>query len=66
MEPPFVPPTDPGGGGQLELFEGPPGSLSVDQFGLVGPVDRLGEGIVEAVTLDPTEATACSSASRSV
>ena len=38
----LVPPGDPGSGGQLDVFDGLPGSLPVDQFGFVEAVDGLG------------------------
>ncbi|MBB2974985.1 hypothetical protein FHX49_000526 [Microbacterium endophyticum] len=36
--------------GEFDLFNGVPGALPADEFGLVEPVHRLGESIVEAVT----------------
>jgi hypothetical protein len=60
----LVPPLDPCQGGQLDLFGGPPGAVAADPLRLVQPVDRLGERVVVAVTLEPTEATAPSSARR--
>lgn len=45
----------------------PPGTVAVDQLGLVEAVDRLGQGVVMAVApREPTEPTASASASRSV
>ena len=35
--------------GQLDLFDGAPGSSAADQFGLLQTVDRLGERVVERV-----------------
>ena len=32
-------------GGDLDLFDGAPGSARLDQFGLEQPDDRLGEGV---------------------
>jgi len=47
---PVVEPVDPLQGGELEVVEAPPWSLVPDEFGLVEPVDRLGERVVVAVT----------------
>jgi hypothetical protein len=41
-----VEPVDPFGGGQFEFLDGPPWLAGFDQFGLVEPVDGLGQGIV--------------------
>ena len=46
MEPIGVPEADPAGGRQLDLVDAPPGTVAVDQLGLVQPVDGLGQGIV--------------------
>jgi hypothetical protein len=61
-----VPPGDPGGGRELDLLDAAPGALSMDELGLVETVDRLGQGVVVAVALEPTELTASASARRSV
>lgn len=42
----LVVPEHPFGGGQLDVVDAPPRSTAVDQLGLVGGVDRLGEGVV--------------------
>ena len=44
-----VPPSHPCRGGELDLVGRPPGSLRPNELGLVQAVDRLGEGVVEAV-----------------
>jgi len=41
---------DPGRGLDLDLLDRPPGTLPVDQLGLVEPVDGLGEGVVIGLT----------------
>jgi hypothetical protein len=41
-----VEPVDPFGGGELDLLDAAPGFSRVDQFGLVQPVDGLGQGVV--------------------
>ena len=48
-----VVPVHPAQGGELDVFDGLPGSgagRSVDQLGLVVAVHGLGQGVVEAVT----------------
>ena len=53
MEAAGVVPVHPAQGGQLDVLDGLPGAGAgrpVDQFGLVVAVDRLGQGVVEAVT----------------
>jgi hypothetical protein len=67
VQPTLVPPLDPFQGGQLDLLDllgGAPRAAAADQFRLVQAVDRLGQGIVEPVAREPTEATAPASASR--
>lgn len=44
-----VEPLDPAGGRDLDLVDVPPGSLMVDEFGLVEPDLRLREGVVVGV-----------------
>ncbi len=44
-----VEPVDPFQGGVLDVVESSPWSLSVDEFGFVEAVDRLGHCIVETV-----------------
>ena len=46
-----VPPGHPCRGRELDLVGRPPGPLGSDELGLVEAVDRLGEGVVEAVAL---------------
>ena len=46
---PVVEPLHPFERGVLDGFEGPPGSASMDDLGLVEAVDRLGQGVVVAV-----------------
>jgi hypothetical protein len=36
-------------GGELDGFQGSPGTAAADHLGLVEAVDRLGQGVVEAV-----------------
>ena len=54
VEPGRVVPVDPRQGGELDVVNGPPRSPALggpaDQLGLVEPVDRFGEGIIEALT----------------
>ena len=48
-----VVPVHPAQGGQLEVLDGLPGPAAgrpMDQFGLEEAVDRLGQGVVEALT----------------
>jgi hypothetical protein len=49
QEPTVVAPVDPLQGGVLDLVKALPGAAAADQFGLVQPDDRLGQGIVIAV-----------------
>ena len=44
-----VEPVDPFEGGELEVVEAAPWSFVADEFGLVEPVDRLGERIVATI-----------------
>jgi len=46
VEPFEVEPVDPFRGRELDLFDGPPGALLLDQLGLVQVVDRLREGVI--------------------
>jgi hypothetical protein len=46
VEAAVVVPVDPFGGRDLDLVDAAPGSSGFDQFGLVVPVDRLGQGVV--------------------
>ena len=46
VEAAVVVPVDPFGGRDLDLVDAAPGASGFDQFGLVEPVDRLGQGIV--------------------
>jgi hypothetical protein len=43
-------PGHPFGGRQFDIVDAPPWFAAVDQLGLVGGVDRLGEGVVIALT----------------
>ena len=43
-----VEPVDPFGGGVFDLVDGPPRLAWFDQFGLVQPIYRLREGIVQS------------------
>ena len=45
-----VEPVDPLEGGEFEVVEAAPWSLVADEFGLVEPVDRLGERVIERIT----------------
>ena len=49
QEPAVVEPVDPLQGGVLDLIKTLPGAAPADQFGLVQPDDRLGQGVVVAV-----------------
>ena len=49
QEPAVVEPVDPLQGGVLDLVQAPPRATPADQFGLVQPNDRLGQGVVERV-----------------
>ena len=49
VEPVMVEPIDVGHGGELDIVESPPRPLTVDQFPLVEPDDRLGQSVVLAV-----------------
>ena len=51
VEASVVEPVDVGHGCELDVVEPTPGALAVDQFPLVEPVERLGEGVVVAVAL---------------
>ena len=44
-----VEPVDPFEGGEFEVVEAPPGALVANQFGLVGPEHRFGQGVVVGV-----------------
>lgn len=44
-----VEPVDPAERGQLEVLDGAPGTVAAGEFGLVEPVDRLGQRVVVAV-----------------
>ena len=46
MGPLCVPPMDPGGGLEFDLLDRTPGIPTVDEPGLVEPVNGLGEGTV--------------------
>ena len=48
-----VEPVDPGERRQFDVVGVAPGALAADEFGLVEPVHRLGEGVVVAVTDRP-------------
>jgi hypothetical protein len=62
-----VEPVDVGEGGPFDVVDVLPGTLAVDQLGLVETVEALGQGIVVAESpLLPTELTTPASASRSV
>jgi hypothetical protein len=50
MEPALVPPGNPDGSGEFDFVGCPPGAVASDQLGLVEAVDRLGQGVVVAVT----------------
>src|ERR1035437_7610729 len=50
MDPALVPPGDPDGSCQFDLVGCPPGPMAADQLGLVEAIDRLGQGVVVAVT----------------
>ena len=58
-----VPPVDPDERCELELFDGLPGRVEVDAFGLVEPDRGLGERVVVGVADEPIEASAPASAS---
>ena len=49
METLVVPPVDPLAGRKLDMLGRPPGPATVDQLRLVEPMDRLCDGIIEAV-----------------
>src|SRR5262249_57936137 len=51
MEALVVPPVDPFAGFQFDMLGRPPGPATVDQLRLVEPMDRLRDGVVEAVPL---------------
>ena len=53
VEASVVEPVDPFQGGDLDVVGGAPRSLRFDQFGLVEAVDRLGQGVVVAVSGGP-------------
>src|SRR5215475_9633199 len=46
-------PGHPFGGCQFDVVDAPPGLAGVDQLGLVGGVDRLGEGVVITIAARP-------------
>ena len=48
-----VEPVDPFEGGPFEVFEAAPGSAVADEFGLVEPIDRLGQSVVVGVAAGP-------------
>ncbi len=50
METLVVPPVDPLAGFQLDMLGRPPGPATVDELRLVEPMDRLRDGIIEALT----------------
>ena len=52
-KPAGVPPVHPAEGGQLHVLDGPPGSSSGDQLGLVKADDRFGHGVVIGVSFRP-------------
>jgi hypothetical protein len=62
----LVVPGDPFGGRQFDVVDAPPGFTAVDQLGLVGGVDRLGEGVVITIAARPDRWAIPSAASRSV
>jgi len=53
VEAPVVEPVDSFGVGVLDVLDGAPGAAGLDQLGLVQAVDRLGQGVVEAVADGP-------------
>ena len=57
VEAAVVEPVDPFGGGQLDVIDVVPGSLLLDQLGLVEAVDRLGQRVVVRRPDDPTAPT---------
>ena len=57
MKTPIVEPVDVGECRILDVGEPVPGSLRVDQFPFVEPVEALNEGVVRQSPLDPTDAT---------
>ena len=67
MEASGVVPVHPSQCGEFDVFDGAPWPSvgSSDQFGLVEPVDRLGEGVDYESPTDPIEGRAPSSARRS-
>jgi len=64
VQAPVVEPVDVLGDGDLQVVDVLPRALVADQFGLEQRVERLGQGIVVALSVDPTEATAPASARR--
>jgi hypothetical protein len=60
-----VEPVDPLERGVLDVVDALPRSTPADQLGLVEPDDRLCEGVVIGIALDPTEFTAPCSPRRS-
>lgn len=44
-----VEPVDPFEGGEFEVVDAPPGAFVADQFGLLEPEHRLGQGVVVGV-----------------
>ncbi len=49
VESSVVEPVDVFEGGELDVVDGPPGSLGVDEFGLVEADGRLGDGVVDGI-----------------
>ena len=56
MEALTVPPCHPAGGGQLDLLDGAPRTLTRDELGLEQADDALGQGVVVAVAAAPASA----------
>lgn len=54
------------GGRQFDVVDAAPRFTAVDQLGLIGGVDRFGEGVVIANATRPDRGAIPSSASRSV
>ena len=65
-QPVVVEPSDPFQRCQFHRLLGLPRPASMDYLGLVEPVDRLGQGVVVAVALEPTEGSMPASARRSL
>jgi hypothetical protein len=66
VQPSVVEPVDVLGGGDLQVVDALPGALVADQLGLEQRVERLGQSVVIASPVLPTEATASASARRRV